>query len=49
MKRLVALLTFTVAFGFVFAAKFWDKKPYTEWSEKEAWSILDSSPWNLAP
>lgn len=45
MKRLVALLTFTVAFGFVFAAEFWDKKPYTEWSEKEAWSILDSSPW----
>ena len=23
----------------------WDKKPYTEWSEKEAQKLLDDSPW----
>lgn len=23
----------------------WDKKPYTEWSEKEARKLLDDSPW----
>ncbi len=45
MKRLIPLVTLTLGFSFVLAAKFWEKKPYTEWSERDAWSILNSSPW----
>ncbi len=45
MKRLIPLVTLTLGFSFVLAAKFWEKKPYTEWSERDAWSMLNSSPW----
>ena len=45
MKRLLPLVTLTLGFSFVFGAKFWEKKPYTEWSERDAWSMLNSSPW----
>ncbi|MGJ5813469.1 hypothetical protein [Paludibaculum fermentans] len=29
----------------LFAADFWEKKPYTEWTEKEARRVLTDSPW----
>ena len=31
--------------GFLFAAEWWDKKPFQEWSPKEATRMLDNSPW----
>ncbi len=30
----------------LFAADFWAKKPYTEWSERDAARLLNSSPWS---
>ncbi len=27
------------------AAKFWEKKPYEQWSKKEALAVLEDSPW----
>ena len=29
----------------LFAAKFWEKKPYEQWSKKEALKVLEDSPW----
>ncbi len=29
----------------LFAADFWEKKPYTEWTEKEARRVVTDSPW----
>ena len=29
----------------LFAAKFWEKKPYEQWSQKEALKVLEDSPW----
>ncbi len=37
---LIAALTLTLA-----AAGFWEKKPYTQWSEKDARKMLEKSPW----
>ncbi len=37
---LIAALTLTLA-----AAGFWEKKPYTHWSEKDARKMLEKSPW----
>jgi hypothetical protein len=34
-----------LAVSFLFAAKFWESKPYMEWSEKEALQVLNNSPW----
>lgn len=31
--------------GWLWAADFWEKKPYTEWSEKETEKMLTDSPW----
>ena len=45
MKRLLPLVTLAFGLSFVLGAKFWEKKPYTEWSERDAWSILNRSPW----
>jgi hypothetical protein len=28
-----------------FASAQWEAKPYTEWTEKEAWKVLNNSPW----
>ena len=47
MKRnlcLIALLAVVLA-GSVTAANFWEKKPYTKWSEKECKQLLQQSPW----
>ena len=39
---LMAMLLLTLPWS---AAAQWDKKPYTEWSEKEAQKVLNESPW----
>jgi hypothetical protein len=47
MKRnlcLIALVAVILA-GSVLAANFWEKKPYTQWSEKECRQLLQNSPW----
>ena len=38
-------LTCCLLVGFVPASAQWNKKPYTEWSEKEAMKVLNDSPW----
>ncbi len=30
----------------VFAQQFWEKKPYTQWSDKEVRRVLEDSPWS---
>ncbi|HEY3128731.1 MAG TPA: hypothetical protein VGL91_04695 [Acidobacteriota bacterium] len=42
--RSLAFFAF-LAVSFLLAAKFWESKPYTEWNEKEAQQVLNSSPW----
>lgn len=47
MSRITRFVLLTVL-GLAFVASAsaqWDKKPYTEWSEKEATKILNESPW----
>jgi hypothetical protein len=39
-----SLLFFTAAI-WLFAANFWDTKPFTEWSDKELEKLLQDSPW----
>ena len=47
MRGLIKLsrLTVLVLVFVVTASAQWDKKPYTEWSEKEATKVLNESPW----
>jgi hypothetical protein len=47
MKRPVffMLLVGILLIGLVFGAKFYEKKPYTKWKEKEAMKMLEDSPW----
>src|SRR5579862_6399667 len=35
---------FALSFS-LFAADFWTSKPFTQWSEKEAQRMVESSPW----
>jgi hypothetical protein len=42
---LVVLCTLSLSAAAVSAQEFWDKKPYTEWSEKECRKLLQDSPW----
>lgn len=44
MNRTFAL-SLVVLFLFCAASAQWNKKPYTEWSEKEAVKLLSDSPW----
>jgi hypothetical protein len=48
MKRITSALI-TLALGLLsvysVAADFWDKKPYTEWREKDCEKLLKKSPW----
>jgi hypothetical protein len=49
MKKLLPfLLILAIALCTVslFAADFWQSKPYTEWSDKEVQKILSNSPWS---
>jgi hypothetical protein len=41
---LISSITFLLAYPSVLGAQ-WNKKPYTEWSEKEATKVLNDSPW----
>ncbi|MGA2715621.1 MAG: hypothetical protein ABSG41_21185 [Bryobacteraceae bacterium] len=46
MKKTAGALLF---FAFcLFAADFWQSKPYTEWSEKDAQKMMSNSPWARA-
>ena len=46
MKRVSLALAFTIAIAAAALAKeWWGKKPYIEWSPKEAERMLDNSPW----
>ncbi len=44
MKKLV-ILAFFVAVS-LFAADFWQAKPFTDWNEKDVQKMLHSSPWS---
>lgn len=46
MKKtfLVCLMTSALAV-FVYAKKFWEEKPYTEWTQEEAGQLFVRSPW----
>lgn len=47
MKRLsCTIAALLVLAGIAFAADFWTKKPYTQWSSSEAVRILTESPWS---
>ncbi len=46
MKRIVAVTSLILLFVLLaFAADFWTKKPYTQWSNKEVKQMLSDSPW----
>ncbi|MFH1572599.1 MAG: hypothetical protein ABIG68_01370 [Acidobacteriota bacterium] len=40
-----ALAAILLLAGIVMAAEWWEKKPYTQWSDKEVKRMLDNSPW----
>ncbi len=40
-----AVLTILLATGLAVAAEWWEKKPYTQWSDKEVQRMIDNSPW----
>ena len=44
INRVAACLAFCLACSLVAQAQ-WEKKPYAEWSEKEAQKLLNDSPW----
>lgn len=45
-KMLILVLLVSVALaGFLIAKGVWEKKPYTQWNEKEARAVLEKSPW----
>jgi hypothetical protein len=43
--RITILATILLAVGAIAVPAQWNKKPYTEWSDKEARKLLDDSPW----
>lgn len=48
MLKRTALFTLTnavVCAGFLIAAEWWEKKPYSEWGAKDVQRMLDNSPW----
>src|SRR5687768_13160041 len=46
MKRVLVLSMAALLFSVPLSASVqWEKKPYTEWSEKEALKLLNDSPW----
>jgi hypothetical protein len=48
IKTGLAVLIWVISLSYVFAADFWDKKPFTEWKQKECARILEKSPWSHA-
>lgn len=46
MKRVLVLVMAVSLFGLPLATSAqWDKKPYTEWTEKDSQKLLNDSPW----
>lgn len=45
MKKLLVILSVFTFSCLLFAGKFWDEAPYTEWSEKQALKVRTDSPW----
>jgi hypothetical protein len=45
MKRVFFLLACLSLSNLLFAGKFWEEKPFTQWNEEEARKILTDSPW----
>ncbi|MBI3940662.1 MAG: hypothetical protein HY315_07485 [Acidobacteria bacterium] len=45
MRRTIILLISASVLASALAKKFWEDKPYTEWSQEQARSILSGSPW----
>jgi len=41
----IAPLAVLLLAGLLMAAEWWEKKPYTQWSDKEVKRMLDNSPW----
>jgi hypothetical protein len=51
MKRInsrISVLAILLLVGPLFAAKFWESKPYTEWTDKECLELLTKSPWTFS-
>lgn len=46
-RRIAVLASLLVAVP-LFAAKFWESKPYTEWTDKECLEMLTKSPWTFS-
>ena len=44
-RRWAVLLVWLAACGVVAASDFWTVKPYTAWTEKEARTVMEDSPW----
>lgn len=40
----VSILVFSFA-GLAWASNTWESKPYTQWSQKDVWNVLNHSPW----
>ncbi len=45
MKKQLAILLLLVSPTLLLAGKFWNEKPYIEWTQKEASQMLTDSPW----
>ncbi len=45
IRSLKILLLFLLISVPLLAAKFWEQKPYKQWSKKEAVAVLEDSPW----
>jgi hypothetical protein len=43
--RLLFIVPISLLISFLYGADFWEKKQYTEWSEKEVKKMLSDSPW----
>ena len=45
MRKICGLVCVLLTGSFLLAGKFWNDKPYTDWSKDEASKILSDSPW----
>jgi hypothetical protein len=44
----IPVLAILLLVGPLFAAKFWETKPYTDWTDKECLELLTKSPWTFS-
>ena len=45
-KTILVALVWTLSLSYLFAADFWDEKPYTDWKQKDCDKLLEKSPWS---